>query len=87
MENDRLTLVKVRRLDGGEPKYVEAFRDRPGLPAGEKAASGWPPHAMRVRPPAPYTDWTEAAQAGIDLRGWWIENVPRPLPNVAGAGR
>ena len=25
-------------------------------------------------PPAPFKDWTEAHQAGIDLRRWWIEN-------------
>src|SRR5215472_3361992 len=29
-------------------------------PAGDKAAVGWPARARRVRPPAPFKDWTEA---------------------------
>jgi DNA primase len=41
--------------------------------AGDKAASGWPARAIRVTPPSG-KDWTEAAQAGIDLRRWWIEH-------------
>ena len=41
--------------------------------AGDKAASGWPARARRVRPPAPFNDWTDAFKAGIDLRRWWIE--------------
>jgi hypothetical protein len=45
-----------------------------GDPAGDKAAGEWPARARRVRPPAG-KDWTEAAQAGIDLRRWWIEEV------------
>jgi hypothetical protein len=43
--------------------------------AGDKAASGWPARAVRVRPPGPYKDWTEAAQAGIDLRRWWTDRL------------
>ncbi len=43
--------------------------------AGEKAASGWPARALRVRPPDPFKDWTEAAQAGIDLRSWWLPRL------------
>jgi DNA primase len=42
--------------------------------AGDKAASGWPARAHRVRPPAPHKDWTDAHLAGIDLRRWWTEN-------------
>jgi hypothetical protein len=42
--------------------------------AGDKAASGWQAWAWRVRPPAG-KDWTEAYQAGIDLRRRWIEEV------------
>jgi DNA primase len=41
--------------------------------AGDKAASGWPSRAIRVRPPRG-KDWTEAHLAAIDLRRWWIEN-------------
>ena len=43
--------------------------------AGDKAASGWPARAIRVRPPAPCKDWTEARQAGIDLRRWWTDRL------------
>ncbi len=28
---DRLALVKIRQPEGAQPKYVEAFRDRPGI--------------------------------------------------------
>jgi hypothetical protein len=42
--------------------------------AGDQAASGWLAWARRVRPP-PGKDWTEAHQAGIDLRRWWIEEA------------
>jgi hypothetical protein len=45
--------------------------------AGESAASGWPPRARRVRPPAPAKDWTEAAQAGVNLRRWWTDLLGR----------
>jgi hypothetical protein len=30
-DGDRLTLIKIRRLDGREPKYLEMFRDRPSV--------------------------------------------------------
>jgi hypothetical protein len=43
--------------------------------AGDKAASGWPTAARRVRPPGHFKDWTEAAQAGIDLHRWWSERL------------
>jgi hypothetical protein len=41
--------------------------------AGEKAAAGWPDQSRRVRPPAPFKDWTEARQGGVDLRRWWSD--------------
>jgi len=41
--------------------------------AGERAAKRWPAHAVRVRPPSPYNDWTDAHQAGVDLRRWWMD--------------
>ncbi len=137
-DRDRLTLVKIRRPEGSEPRYVEAFRDRPevfpsmelirpgaplvivegefdalllgqelaglasvvtcgsasngpsgrilttGLccprwyaahdadPAGDDAAPKWPARTIRVRPPEG-KDWTDARQAGINLRRWWVE--------------
>ena len=46
--------------------------------AGNKAASGWPARAIRVRPPAPHKDWTESAQAGINLRRWWTDRLGGP---------
>jgi hypothetical protein len=58
-------------------------------PAGDKAASGWPARAIRVRPPDPYKDWTDARKGGIDLRPWWIDRLdatdapdpPDPAPS------
>jgi Toprim-like len=145
-------MVKIRRRTGQEPKYAEAFRDRPSIfptpetvrpgkplvivegeldalllgqalgdlaavvtlgsasarpegstylamlpapiwylatdadPAGNKAAEGWPARAVRVEPPSG-KDWTEAAQAGMDLRQWWTDRLggieaapPDPAP-------
>ena len=43
--------------------------------AGDKAASGWPPRAIRVRPPGAFKDWSEAAQAGVNLRRWWSDRL------------
>src|SRR5271157_3796602 len=43
--------------------------------AGDDAALEWPALAIRVRPPEPFNDWTEAAQAGIDLRCWWLPRL------------
>ncbi len=39
-----------------------------GDQAGDRAADEWPTVRTRVRPPEPFKDWTEAAQAGVDLR-------------------
>jgi hypothetical protein len=36
-ERGRLTLVKIRQPAGKRPKYVEAYRDRPGLFSGPQA--------------------------------------------------
>ncbi len=41
--------------------------------AGDKAAAEWPARAIRVKPLDPHKDWTDAHQAGIDLRRWWVE--------------
>jgi len=43
--------------------------------AGDKAASDWPAVARRVRPPGAFKDWTEAAQAGMNLRRWWTDRL------------
>jgi hypothetical protein len=42
--------------------------------SGEGAAADWSADAIRVRPPAG-KDWTEALEAGIDLRRWWISVI------------
>jgi hypothetical protein len=44
-------------------------------PAGDKAAAGWPARAVRVRPPGAFKDWTDAAQAGVNLRRWWSDRL------------
>jgi hypothetical protein len=31
MDRNRLAMVKIRRPEGSEPKYAEAFRDRPAI--------------------------------------------------------
>jgi DNA primase len=140
-DGDRLALVKIRQPEGTEPKYVQAYGDRPqifpgpeaiepghplvvvegeldslllaqelryltavvtlgsasrnpnpgilvelmpaapwflaldGDEAGEKAAAGWPARAVLVRPPGSWKDWTEAAQAGVNLRRWWSDRL------------
>jgi hypothetical protein len=56
-------------LLGAAPWFVATDADQ----AGDKAAARWPARARRVRPPAPFKDWTEARQGGVDLRRWWGE--------------
>jgi hypothetical protein len=46
-----------------------------GDEAGDKAATDWPAAARRVLPPEPFKDWTEAAQAGVNLRCWWLPRL------------
>jgi hypothetical protein len=43
--------------------------------AGDRAAAAWPSRAVRVRPPAPDKDWTEAHQGGVNLRRWWSDRL------------
>ena len=62
------------------PWYVALDAD----PAGDKAASEWPARAIRVRPPAPCKDWTEAFRYPINLHRWWTDRLggirePRPF--------
>ena len=53
------------------PWYIATDSDE----AGDKAASDWPAVARRVRPPGAFKDWTEAAQAGMNLRRWWSDRL------------
>jgi hypothetical protein len=43
--------------------------------AGDRSAAEWPARAVRVRPPAPDKDWTEAHQSGVNLRRWWTDRL------------
>jgi DNA primase len=52
-----------------------------GDQAGDRSAAGWPARARRVRPPAPFKDWTEAKAGGVDLARWWrdiLAGIDRP---------
>jgi DNA primase len=51
--------------------YVATDADQ----AGDVAADQWPDRVVRVRPPGPYKDWTEAHQAGVKLRRWWAARL------------
>jgi hypothetical protein len=51
--------------------YVATDADK----AGDRFASGWPARALRVRPPGSCKDWTEAHQAGVNLRRWWTDRL------------
>ena len=43
--------------------------------SGDRAAAAWPARARRVRPPGAFKDWTEAAQAGVNLHRWWSDRL------------
>jgi DNA primase len=51
--------------------YLATDRDT----AGHQAAARWPARAKRVLPPEPHKDWTEAFQAGVDLRRFWLREL------------
>ena len=53
------------------PWFIATDADK----SGDKAAEKWPARAIRVRPPEPFKDWTEAAQAGVNLRCWWLPRL------------
>ena len=63
----RPTPAILDRLPSNIPLYIATDRDE----AGDNAALAWPAHARRVRPPAPFKDWTEARSGGVDLARWW----------------
>jgi DNA primase len=43
--------------------------------AGDSAAAKFPARAVRVRPPGEFRDWTESAQAGVNLHRWWSDRL------------
>jgi hypothetical protein len=53
--------------------------------AGDSAASKFPSSAVRIRPPEPHTDWTEAWKAGINLRRWWKDRLAELKNQAAGS--
>jgi hypothetical protein len=57
----------------GSPWFIATDRDE----AGDQAAVSWPARARRVRPPAPFEDWTEARQGRVDLRRWLSDRFGR----------
>ncbi|MFI5455496.1 MAG: hypothetical protein ACHRXM_08595 [Isosphaerales bacterium] len=59
------------RMLAAAPWYVATDADE----AGDRFASEWPARAIRVRPPDPFKDWTEAAVDGINLRRWWTDRL------------
>ena len=59
------------------PWYIATDADE----AGDKAASGWPAVAIRVRPPQGVKDWTELWQAGRNsIRYLWGRYLPMSVP-------
>jgi hypothetical protein len=69
--SERLDDARRAILRPAAPWYIATDRDA----AGEKAAEDWPARARRGRPPGPFNDWTEARQAGVDLRRWWSDRL------------
>ncbi len=69
--SSRPDLATRAEMLAAAPWYVATDADE----AGDKAASGWPAVARRVRPPGSFKDWTEAAQAGVNLRCWWLPRL------------
>ncbi len=69
----------LRQLDSAYRLFLATDADD----AGDRCVSAWPKRAMRLRAPeAPLTwtgprpkDWTEAHQAGVKLRWWWIRHL------------
>jgi DNA primase len=53
------------------PWYIALDADQ----AGDRAAADWPATAIGVRPPDPFGDWSEAGQAGVNLRCWWLPHL------------
>jgi hypothetical protein len=43
--------------------------------AGDREAAAWPSPVVRVRPPAPDKDWTDAARSKVDLLRWWRDRI------------
>ena len=79
---DRPSRRQLDPLLAAAPWYVATDADA----AGDASADAWSltsARCRRVRPPARHKDWTEAAQAGVDLRRWWGELLSgNPKPDL-----
>ncbi|WP_337174599.1 CHC2 zinc finger domain-containing protein [Paludisphaera sp.] len=50
--------------------------------AGDRAAASWPSRAVRVRPPAPAKDWSDAHRLGYSVvRNHWVGIIKPPGPS------
>jgi hypothetical protein len=65
--SERPTPAALGRMLSAAPWYIATDRDG----AGDGSIDRWPARARRVRPPAPFKDWTEAKAGGVDLARWW----------------
>jgi hypothetical protein len=43
--------------------------------AGDSASAKFPARAIRVRPPAPFKDWTDTWKGGVNLGQWWRDRL------------
>jgi len=69
--SSRPNLTTRSEMLASTPWFIATDADE----AGDKAASDWPAVVRRVRPPGAFKDWTEAAQAGVNLRRWWSDRL------------
>ncbi len=69
--SNRPTTSTLQRMLSASPWFVATDMDG----AGESAASAWPSQAIRVRPPSPFKDWTDAKAGGVDLKRWWSSRL------------
>jgi hypothetical protein len=69
---------------GASPWLVAGDADA----AGEKSSEGWlarSDRCRRVRPPAPWKDWTDARRDGLDLRAFWADTLAGRTPKASSA--
>ncbi len=75
--SSRPDLATRAEMLAAAPWFIATDADK----AGDKAASGWPASAIRVRPPEGVKDWTELWQAGRNaIRYFWGRYLPMSAP-------
>ena len=73
--------VTLEVMLAAAPWYIATDADD----AGDRAASGWPARAVRVRPPVVIMpnagrntkDWSDLAANGVNLARWWRDRLGR----------